>query len=155
MSQDIQIISTDGQFSRGNHDIVFDSLGRGVILTGQDKLIQDILKILFTNLNKFYNQYGTKLDEIIGSNLGLDQTLNMIGQKVTDSLLYLQFLQEQQATYQQVLGSEIIQDILEINIDYLYQITNDPNDVRTFTVGIVILSGDNQLIAAGADITLA
>ena len=155
MSEDIQIVSTEGQFSRGQHDIVFDGIGRCVILTGQDKLIQDILKILFTNLNKFYNQYGTQLDQFVGSNYGLDQTMNMLGQKVTDSLIYLQFLQEQQATYQQVLGSEIIQQILSIDIDYLYEITNNPNDVRTFTIGIVVLSGDNTYVAANANITLA
>jgi hypothetical protein len=155
MSVDIQIYSTLGSFALGQHDIVFDAVGRVVSLTGRDKLIQDIQKILFTNVNKFYNQYGTQLDSFIGTNYGVDQTINLLGQKVTDSLLYLQYLQDQQSTYQQVQGSEIIQQILELNIDYLYAVTNNEDDLTTFSVGIVILSGDNQLITVGADITLA
>jgi len=154
MSTDVQILNSEGNFALGEHDIVFDAIGRLILLSGQPKLIQDIQKILFTNVNNFYNQYGTRLDVMIGSNLGIDQTINILGQKITDSLVYLQYLQEQQALSQMVLGSEIIVQILELNIDYLYAITQNSNDSRTFTVGIVIQSGDNQIVTIGNNITV-
>jgi len=153
MSQDIRIANPNGNFDLGSHDIVFNTIGRFIMLTGNDKLIQDVQKILFTNVNNFYNQYGTKLAVLIGTNLGIDQTINILAQRITDSLVYLQFLQEQQAQAQQVLGSEIIKQILEINIDYLYAITNDDNDSRTFAVAIVLMSADNQLVSVGTNIT--
>ena len=154
MSVDIQILNNLGNFAFGSHSVVFDNVGRLVALSGQPKLLQDINKILYTDVNNFYNQYGTQLDKLIGSNLGIDATMNSLGQMITDSLIYLQFLQEQQAQYQQVLGSEIIQQILELNIDYLYEITNNDADSRTFTVGIVILSADNQLVTVSNNITV-
>ena len=154
MSTDVKIANKIGDFALCEHEIVFDTIGRLIVLSGQDKLIQDIQKILFTEVNNFNSRYSTQLDILIGSNFGIDQTINMLGQTITDSLIYLQYLQEEQAKYQQVLGSEIIQQILELNIDYLYDITNNDNDSRTFTVGIVILTGDNQLVSIGNNITI-
>jgi len=154
MSFDIQITNKEGQFALGKHDIVLDSIGRTVLLSGRDKLIQDVQKILFTNVNKFYNDYGTKLDEIIGTNLGKDQTINVLAQKITDSLIYLQFLQEQQSKYQQVQSSEIIKQIVEINVNFVYELTGNDNDARTFAINIVLLTEDNQVISVNRDIEI-
>ena len=154
MSRDIQITNKDGSFANGQHFVVFNSVGRLVMLSGRNKLIQDVEKILFTNINYFYSQYKTQLDELIGSNLKVEQTINVLSQRITDSLIYLQFLQEQQSKYQQVQSSEIIQQIVTLNVNYLYHITNNDNDVRTFTVQIVILTAGNQMVTVNRDITI-
>ena len=154
MSTDIQIHSQDGQFSAGNHDVVFDALGRLVMLTGEKKLIQDVLKILFTDINYFYTDYGTKLSELIGTNLGKNQTISVLAQRVADSLAYLQFLQTQQAAYQQVTSDEIIKEVLTLNVNYLFEITNNDNDSRTFTVQIVLLNGTGQTVTVSRQINI-
>ena len=154
MSLDIQINNPSGQFALQNHDIVLDGIGSTIILTGQDKLIQDVQKILFTPRNYFDVNYSTQWDDIIGSNLGVEQTENIIAQRVTDALVYLQYLQQQQAKYQQVQSSEIIQQIQTINVNYLYELTNNDNDLRTFTVGIVLITQGNQVVNVTGNITI-
>lgn len=154
MSTDIQIQSQDGQFSSGNHDVVFDSIGRLVMLTGVNKLVQDVLKILFTDINYFYTDYGTKLNELIGTNLGKNQTVSVLSQRVADSLAYLQFLQTQQATYQQLSSDEMIKEVLTLNVNYLYELTNNDNDSRTFTVQIVLLNATNQTVSLEREINI-
>ncbi len=153
MSYDIQIGNPSGAFADGGHDIILDGLGNTIKLYGQAKLEQDMLKILFTEFSTFYKEYATQLDELIGSNLGIQQTINVLAKRITDSLVYLQILQQEQATSQQVLSSEIIQNILTLNIDYLYDITNDENDVRTFRVTIVVQTADNQQVIVSKDVT--
>jgi hypothetical protein len=154
VSTDIQIQSQDGQFSDLNHDVVFDTLGRLVMLTGENKLIQDVLKILFTDVNYFYTDYGTQLEELIGTNLGIDQTISILAQRVADSLAYLQFLQTQQASYQQVSSDEIIQEVVTLNVNYLFEITNNDSDSRTFTVQIILLNGTGQTVTVGRQINI-
>lgn len=154
MSTDIQIQSQDGQFSSGSHDVVFDSIGRIVMLTDVSKLVQDVLKILFTDINYFYTDYGTQLNELIGTNLGKNQTVSVLSQRVADSLAYLQFLQTQQATYQQLSSDEMIKEVLTLNVNYLYEITNNDNDSRTFTVQIVLLNATNQTVSLEREINI-
>jgi len=153
MSLDIQINNPSGQFALQNHDIVLDGIGSTIILTGQDKLIQDVQKILFTDINNFYNQYATQLLELIGTNKGIQGTINILAQTVGDSLAYLMTLQQAQVKYQQCQSSELIEDVLSLNINYQYEITNDPNDVRTFSVGIVLQTADSQQITVSRNVT--
>ena len=55
-------------------------------------------------------------------------------------------LQAAQVKYQQCLSSELIENILQLNINYLYEITLKDADTRTFEVMIQIQTKDNQTI---------
>jgi hypothetical protein len=116
MSETYQLSNNTGDFANGDLDIVFDNVGRLVVLTKVNKLAQDVEKILFTELNKFYPQYGTIIQDVIGTTPNIDAFKLKLAQRITDSLLYLQFLQKQQQKYQKIDGAELLYKINSVNI---------------------------------------
>ena len=117
-----------------NVDIIFDSNGELVTISGQNKLIQDVNKIFATNKDNYYPQYGTQLDKLIGTNLGLEVTKNALAAMLLDSLAYIQFLQKQQTKYQQVDGSELLENVTAVLVNYAPEVTPNPGDSQIQTV---------------------
>jgi len=152
MSWDIKIIPSNGSFSNGQHDINIKGDYR---VYGVQKLEQDILKILFTEVNQFYSQYQTDLETLIGSNLGVQETLTILAQRIGDSLAYLMALQSEQVQYQLCQGDELIDNILSLNVNYQYEITKNPEDVTVFSVNIALQTKSQQIILINKNITVA
>jgi septin family protein len=119
-----------------------------------DVLQQDILKIIFTTRNYFYNEYGTQIETIIGSNNGLNATKQFLTTEITNALTLLQYLQNQQATYQIVDAAEIISQIYEVQTDYLFELTQSPQDKTSFRVTIIVINGVNQQITVSRSVSL-
>ncbi len=108
-------------------------------ITGTDKLIQDILKILMTPIggNYFNPAYGSYFSStLIGSYLDKEISVSVAGNKIKDSLENLKTLQElQQNQYnQKVLPSELLAAVQNVSI------TNLPNDPRGYSVAIKVLT---------------
>jgi hypothetical protein len=153
MSFDIKI-GNGGDFSTLNHDIVLDNTGRTIQLNGVSKLEQDIQKILFTSRNYFYNEYGTQIESLIGSNLGLEFTKQTLATQMSTALTYLQYLQTAQTKYQTVNAAELIYQISEIQVDYLYELTANPQDATSFQVTIIVINSVNQKISVNRSVSL-
>jgi hypothetical protein len=138
MSIGFQIVNNSGDLATGSVDIALDAVGRMVQLTGKPKLIQDIQKILYTELNKFYSQYKTLIDDVIGTAPNPDDLKLLLAQRVTNSLNYLQQLQQQQAKYQNVDASEIIQTINSIGVTYGGDLSSSGAALTTYSIEISV-----------------
>lgn len=137
----------------GQVSLSWDTLGKFNVVRGQDKLQQDILKILGTDINPQDANFSTQLQEIIGSALGKNQTVNKIQTTIVNALNYLQSLQQAQAQIQQVDMNEIIIDIIEVNVDYVFDLTQNIQDLDKYNVGIVVTNGGGQTIAVSRNIS--
>lgn len=129
MSYDIKIINGDFSLKNGDLDIV----------EGQDKLIQDILKICLTEVGaNIYNPwYGSYIHRsLIGSNLDTNITADVAKSQLQNSLETLQKLQQLQTsdTMQKVSPSEHIAAISNISVD------RSASDPRFIEVIINVLS---------------
>lgn len=154
MSFDIKIANTTGQFDLLQHDIVLDNIGAAVQLTNTTKLEQDILKILFTSKNYFYNQYGTQIEEMIGNPIASNNLQNQLTKQVVDALVYLQFLQTQQAKYQQLSGGEQIVQIQNVQVNYLGDLNQTGTNLTTFSLTIVVLNAAQQTVLVTRELSI-
>lgn len=124
------------------------------MLEGQDKSIEDVKKILATQRNYFYSNYGTDLNQFIGSNKGVDQTKQTIAQLVTNSLVYLTFLQGEQSKYQTLDAGETIQKIVQVAVTYLGDISLEQAALTSFKIDITIQNALGANIAISSTIQL-
>lgn len=129
MSYDLKVI--DGDFVLKNGDL--DNV------TGQNKLIQDILKICLTSAgaNIFQPWYGSFINKtLIGNILDTDITSAIATNQLQNAIDNLKKLQQLQAneTFQQITPDEQIAGVTDINI------TRNTIDPRFFTVIVKVLS---------------
>lgn len=129
MSLDLKI--TNGDFVLKN--------GALETLTGQSKLIQDILKICLTpaGANIFQPWYGSHINKtLIGSVLDVGITMDIAQNQLTNAIENLKQLQQLQASnsLQQITPDEHIAGITNINIE------RDKVDPRIFSVSVKVLS---------------
>lgn len=155
MSRTIKIVSIDGDFSGGNHDVALDGVGRFVMLSGEAKLIEDIQKILFTEENQFWDKYGTQIDDLIGTNIGVNEIKQLLGQRVAASLVYLQFLQQEQRRYQNCQAAELISAINNISVTYLGEVSKNPQDLFKFVVAVSVVNAVGSNINVTQSFNLA
>lgn len=146
MSIGFAIANNEGNFAQGEHDIQLDNIGRLVMLRGRDKLIADVQKILFTEKNYFYNQYGTILDDYIGQHIPLESLKTGLGERVTNSLVYLQVLQQGQAKYQILEAGEVLQAVAQVAVTYMGDIDDSPESLTTFRIDVQIVNGSGDTI---------
>ena len=88
-----------------NNDISISSSGDVELVSNNDKLIQDVLKIILTpqGSNKYYAWYGSVItSKVIGEVLGSYYTKVEITRAVQESLSNLMTMQQSQALYQYV-----------------------------------------------------
>lgn len=136
-------------------DIVFNNLGGANLITGSQKLIQDVLKLIYTTVDRFYPQFSTQIQEIIGTNLGKDATIQALGHQISNALAFIQAQQADQATYQQINAAEYIQKVQSLVVDYKMDLTGEESDATTYTIGITIITGQNQPLTITTDINLS
>lgn len=109
-----------------NGDIVINK-GALQTVTSQEKLIQDILKIVLTEAgsNKFYPWYGSYLSKaLVGSATDKELSFTMAKNQLQNTLESLKKLQQTQAnSFQSVDPREQISMISEIKVN---QSTQDP-----------------------------
>ena len=129
MSKDLYI--ENGDFVIKNGDFT--------TITGEKKLIQDVLKICLTPVgaNVLQPWYGSFINQtLIGSGLDSDTSLSVAENQLTSALENLQKLQNLQitSTNQKVTPDELIASIRDVSIS---QNTNDP---RAYEVSITVLT---------------
>ena len=129
MSKDLYI--ENGDFVIKNRDFT--------TITGEKKLIQDVLKICLTPVgaNVLQPWYGSFINQtLIGSELDSDTSLSVAENQLTSALENLQKLQNLQitSTNQKVTPEELIAAIRDVSIS---QNTNDP---RAYEVSITVLT---------------
>ena len=126
VSFDIKIINGDISIARdGSIDTVFDN----------DKLRQDILKILLTKIgeNKYHPSYGSKAGSLeIGSVPDKDLLELDLQSSAEDSIRYLIRAQANQQKYQYLTPGEVIAGIKNIAVERNF------NDPRVYNIYISV-----------------
>lgn len=139
MSFDLKIVKGDLQL---NQD------GSLSIASGNQKLRQDILKILLTSFgdNKYHPGYGSNLSMLEIGSSDIVITENEIKSSVISSINTLMSMQRAQAKYQTLYPSEVIVSILDV------QVGRDSLDPRMYNLRISILT--QQLTEVFDNITI-
>lgn len=117
-------------------DYEYSNIGRLVRVVNEQKLIQDMEKIILTIIGSsiFYPWYGTSLVDLIGGK-GLGATTQaQISAEISQGLVNLKKLQEQQELYQVVTDREFLFSILSIQVEQSQQ------DPTVFRVNVVTQS---------------
>ena len=126
-----------------NGDICLDPSGQLSSVSGNQKIKQDIVKILLTNFgdNKFHSRYGSNVGALKIGEVS-DQTLIEMDlrRSVEESIRYLISLQRNQARSQYLSLSETILDISNIYTE------RDSEDPRLYNVFISILTQKLDII---------
>jgi phage baseplate assembly protein W len=128
-------MSFDLKIQRG--DLVLDSSGQLNIVERNDKLVQDIIKVLLTDLgeNKFHPYYGSptgKLD--VGSILDQDFFKTKIEDGVIQAINNLIALQKNQSKYQYITPGETILEVSGVRV------SRDTNDPRMWSVFVSVIT---------------
>lgn len=129
MSYDLMIVK--GDFSLNN--------GKLEVITGQDKLIQDIMKICLTpaGANIYQLWYGSHINKtLIGSVLDTNITITIAQTQIQNAIENLKKLQQLQLidSLQQITPDEHIAAITNISV------SRNSIDPRIFNVSVKILS---------------
>lgn len=126
-----------------NGDIVLDSSGLLTSVSGNQKIRQDIVKILLTNFgdNKFHARYGSDVGALKIGEVADQKLIEMdIKRSVEEAIRYLISLQRNQAKSQVLSLSEVILDISSISTE------RDSADPRLYNVFISILTQKLDII---------
>jgi hypothetical protein len=117
-----------------------------LLAQGTEKLMQDILKILFTKIggNPLVSWYGSYLTQSVIGSAEIDPLIikSIAQTQINNSLMMLKKLQDQQLlSYQNVLPAEQIAGIKSVSVK------QDPNDPRGFIIFVSVLSKDLQTVS--------
>ncbi len=126
-----------------NGDLVLDGSGLLSTTSGNQKIRQDIVKILLTRLgdNKFHSRYGSDIGALkIGQ--VTDQTLIELDMKKSaeEAIRYLISLQKSQSKRQFLSLSETIVDISNISVE------RDTGDPRLYNIFVSVLTQKMDII---------
>jgi len=128
MSFDLRIQNGDIKISRdGDLDVVLDN----------EKIRQDIIKILLTKLgeNKYHTYYGSSLGALeIGGVPDAEIVEGDLLRMTEESMAVLMRLQSSQAGTQYITPGETIVDILNVDIN------RDVSDPRGYNVSVTVLT---------------
>lgn len=128
MSFDLKLLNGDLVINNGDFDTVEDS----------DKLVQDILKLVSTQLgsNPFFPAYGSPISQgLIGTAYDQEFVSNVASQQLRASLENLQQLQLNQLKSNQVVTAE--EQIAAIENVLVRRSEDDP---RYFYVSLIVIS---------------
>ena len=126
-----------------NGDLVLDSSGSLVSVSGKNKIRQDIVKILLTKPgdNRFHSSYGSNLGLLKVGNVTDESILELeLKRSAEDAIKYLIFLQKNQSRGQVLSLSEIILDIANISVE------RDSADPRLYNIYISVLTQKLDII---------
>jgi hypothetical protein len=116
------------------------------LVRGTEKLLQDILKLLFTKIgaNPLCNWYGSYLTESVIGTANIDPLLmrSIAQTQISNSLTMLKKLQDSQLlSYQNVLPSEQIAGIKSVDVSL------NINDPREYIITVSVLTKDLQQVS--------
>ncbi len=120
-----------------NGDLVLDASGSLSIVSGNQKIRQDIVKILLTKLgeNRFHPNYGSEVGMLkIGEAINKEMLESDLKRSVEQAIRYLISLQKQQSRLQVLSTSEVILEIQNISAE------RDSADPRLYNIFISILT---------------
>jgi hypothetical protein len=118
-------------------DIQLENDGSISIVSGNQKIRQDLVKIILTKLgeNRFHPQYGSNTGLLqIGSTADQNLLELDLNQSVQSATRFLMSLQREQSKRQLLSSSEIILDVKDISIE------RDEEDPRLYNIFISILT---------------
>lgn len=120
-----------------NGDIILDPGGDVDIVTDNEKLRQDILKLLLTKLgsNKYHKYYGTALGALeVGGVMDKDFIEADIVSTIQEGLQVLMRLQAGQLKKQLITAGEVIASVLGVDVK------RDLSDPRLYNVSVSVLT---------------
>jgi phage baseplate assembly protein W len=120
-----------------NNDLSINPDGTLQTVQDNEKLVQDVLKILLTSKgsNKIFRWYGSLLGtRIIGNLLNASQLETEIARSVQESLSNLIALQQTQSRSQYVSAGEMIATIRGVSV------LRDETDPRIYEIGVSVLT---------------
>jgi hypothetical protein len=126
-----------------NGDIVIEPSGLLASVSGNQKIRQDIVKILLTNFgdNKFHIKYGSDVGALKIGEVADQKIIEMdIKRSVEEAIRYLISLQKSQSRSQYLSSSEVILDISSISTE------RDSEDPRLYNIFISVLTQKLDII---------
>lgn len=134
-----------------NGDISLESDGTISIVSGNDKIRQDVIKIILTKFgeNRFHANYGSNVGYLqIGQ--ATDQSIMEldIQQSVESSIRYLIALQREQSRRQLLSSSEVIIDVKNVGVE------RNEDDPRLYNIFISILTQRLETITEAVTIRI-
>jgi len=127
MTKDIKILNSEnGEFYGDFNDITIGPDGDIVTVEGQDKLAQDVVKILFTlkGSSPLFLNYGTQITGLINSR-NTDNLEDALREEVIYALSYVQKSNENEAiNIAEIVTANIAAKDREIDITLVLKLTN-------------------------------
>lgn len=120
-----------------NGDLSIGDSGALDVVSGNNKIRQDIVKILLTNIgeNRFHSRYGSDLGAFKIGDVSDQKMIELdLKRSVEEAIRYIMFLQKNQSKYQVLSLSEIILEIVDIRTE------RDSSDPRLYNIYISILT---------------
>ena len=111
---DIKLLgSAKGEIYGDFNDISFDANGDVNVISGADRIKQDIVKILITvSGNLPYVNYGTFLSKLVNSRYSDEKLLSSVNDEVISAIQYLVSNEES------IDGDEIIDEITTLEVSF-------------------------------------
>lgn len=134
-------MSFDLQIKHG--DLVLDNAGGLSIVNGNNKIRQDIIKILLTRIgdNRFHSRYGSDIGLLKIGGVADQQLIELdLRRSAEEAIRYLISLQKSQGMRQMLSLSEVIVDIVEITTE------RDTGDPRLYNIFVSVLTQKMDII---------
>ncbi len=132
-------------------DISIESDGSLSVVSGNEKIRQDIVKIILTKFgeNRFHPNYGSDAGNLqIGSAADKKIVELDLVQSVESSLRYLIFLQKEQSKRQLLSSSEVILEINNVSVE------RNQTDPRLYNIFISVITQRLETITEAVTIRI-
>lgn len=142
-------MSFDLQIKHG--DLVIDQAGGLSTVSGNNKIRQDIVKILLTRIgdNRFHSRYGSDVGSLKIGNVADKQLIELdLKRSAEEAIRYLISLQKSQAARQMLSLSEVIVDIISLDIE------RDTADPRLYSIFVSVLTQKMDIIEESVTIRM-
>jgi len=126
-------------------DIKFDAGGKVLTINKEEKLLQELIKIVLTSkgANSFHREYGSVVSDSVGTVQEVDFRKTKLKQAIIEAVLRLKYLQRDYVEKGYKLSlEELIDKISNIEI---YEIENDPT-MLGFKVQILTVRSEIMLL---------
>lgn len=135
-----------------NGDLSINNAGVIEPVIGNEKLRQDILKILITDSgsNSYHPKYGSFLGKLKIGGFADDRIVSLdIEKSVRNAVEYLMALQKAQSQRQSLSAGEVIAEVLKVGV------SRDEVDPRAYNVFVSVLTGELTEITTSLAIKIA
>ena len=159
MAFDLILTNSDKQFDRLSLDIAFGPTGDFDIGNGQEKLVQDINKILLTILSNhfFHPEYGSLIRTFIGRKIANPETIKVsLAQTTANAIAFLN--KELNSGTLINFPDEVISEVNSIQIVWLGEITeqfDDPSQANMqFDIKLNLTTGSGRPLSVAQRVSL-